>query len=319
MYVYGPIPSRRLGKSLGVSPIPPKTCSYSCVYCQLGRTTDLTSTRRSFFKKEDILDEILQRSRDSVFDYITFVGDGEPTLCRDLGWLIKNTGEAQQAPMAVITNGSLLFLDDVRSDLSHADIVMPTLDAGNERTFRTVNRPHRGINFDNMLQGIVAFRHEFKGHIWLEVMLVKGVNDTAEELESIKKAVDLIGPDRLYIVTPIRPPAESWVEPPDPETIIMAQKIIGQAIAIADREDGAIESGKFENARQAILEIGARHPLRRDQAIEIERTFEESGIVEQMLKAGELTRTEYESTIYLLPGHFVRGRSYHRDKRRQKQ
>ncbi len=309
MYVYGPVPSRRLGASLGVSPIPPKTCSYSCVYCQLGKTTDLTAARHSFYPKEDILAEIINRGKDTTLDYVTFVGDGEPTLCKDLGWLIEETKKNLQARTAVITNGSLLFREDVRSDLQHADVVMPTLDAGNEKTFRAVNRPHRSVTFEAMLQGLIDFRHEYSGQIWLEVMLVKGVNDSEDELLGIGKAVDIIAPDRVYIVTPIRPPAESWVVPPEPETILMAQELLGKSIPVVERESGQFDLKEYGNARQAILEIGSRHPLRQDQAAEIENAFGVSGIVDQMLRDGELIRTAYGGTIYLLPGHFIRGRS----------
>jgi len=193
---------------------------------------------------------------------------------------------------------------------------MPTLDAGNEKTFRAVNRPHRSITFDAMLRGLTGFRHEYSGQIWLEVMLVKGVNDTERELRSIAKAVDMIAPDRVYVVTPIRPPAESWVEPPVPETIIMAQELIGKAIPIVGRESGKFDLEEYGDARQAILEIGSRHPLRQDQAIEIEDAFGVSEIVDQMLHDGELIRTVYGGVSYLLPGHFVRGRSYHRKERR---
>lgn len=315
-FTYGPVPSRRLGRSLGVSPISAKTCSYTCVYCQLGRTTNLTSARESFYKKEDILDEILARGKDPCFDYVTFVGDGEPTLCKDLGWLIKRTKEHLRVRTAVITNGSLMFREDVRSDLKHADVVMPTLDAGNEKTFRAVNRPHRNITFDAMLQGLIDFRHEYSGQIWLEVMLVKDVNDGEKELRNIGKAVNIVAPDRVYVVTPIRPPAESWVEPPASETILMAQDLIGRAIPIVSQESGRFGLKEFCDARQAILEIGSRHPLRHDQANEIESAFGVPGIVNQMLRDGELISTEYREAIYLLPGHFVRGQSYHGKERR---
>jgi len=316
-FTYGPVPSRRLGRSLGVSPIPAKTCTYTCVYCQLGRTTDLTSARQNFYRKEDVLDEILANGKNSHFDYVTFVGDGEPTLYRDLGWLIEETKRNLRARTAVITNGSLLFREDVRSDLKHADVVMPTLDAGNEKTFRAVNRPHRSITFNEMLQGLVDFRHEYSGQMWLEVMLVKDVNDSEKELQSIGKAVSSVAPDRVYIVTPIRPPAESWVEPPAPETILMAQELIGKAIPIVGRESGQFDLEGLGDARQAILEIGSRHPLRQDQATEIEGAFDVSGIVDQMLRNRELIKTVYGGTTYLLPGHFIRGQSNHEKERRQ--
>ncbi len=307
MYVYGPVPSRRLGRSLGVSPIPPKTCSYSCVYCQLGRTTQFRAGRKSFFPKEDILAEIIESAPKDGTDYVTFVGDGEPTLNKDLGWLIQRTKEELHLPVAVITNGSLLFKEDVREDLGKADVVIPTLDACSERVFRIINRPHRNVRFEQMLQGLVDFRREYSEQIWIEVMLIKDLNDTTVELQGIKNAIDMISPDRVYVLTPIRPPAEPWVRPSDPETILKAQEIMGGAIPVTGLETGQFGLGEFSDARQAILEIGSRHPLRREQVTEIEKEFSESGVVLQMVENKELVNVEYNGEEYLLPGHFTRG------------
>ncbi len=306
MYTYGPVPSRRLGRSLGVSPIPPKTCSYSCVYCQLGRTDRLTPQRASFFPKEDIFSEIKDQLASSEVDFITFVGDGEPTLSADLGWLIQMCKKHSSKPIAVITNGSLLHRQDVRSDLREADVVLPTLDAGNEEIFKRINRPHGEISFDTMLQGQVDFRREFNGQIWLEVMLVHGLNDTEEALKDISKAVKQINPDRIYITTPIRPPAEAWVKPPRPEGIIRAQEILGKTFTIAENESGGFGLESFTNAKDAIIEIGSRHPLRQEQALEIEIIFSEPGTLEKLLEEQELVRIPYNETEYLLPRHFIR-------------
>jgi wyosine [tRNA(Phe)-imidazoG37] synthetase (radical SAM superfamily) len=314
VYVYGPVPSRRLGQSLGVSPIPPKTCSYTCVYCQLGRTTRLQVMRESFYPKKDILAEIVKKSLKAKPDFITFVGDGEPTLNKDLRWLIRKTKDKLHLPIAVITNGSLLFLKEVRQDLLEADAVIPTLDAGNQKMFKMINRPYRRINFDTMLRGLVDFREKYSGQIWIEVMLVKGLNDTEKELSSIKNAVDMVNPDRVYILTPIRPPAEPWVQPSGPEDFLKAQGIIGQAIAIAESESGRFGLEELSDARQAILEIGSRHPLRRRQAIDIEKQFFETGVIKQMLKNGELINFEYKGEEYLLPGHFKMGSMDHKSK-----
>jgi len=308
VYVYGPVPSRRLGRSLGVSPIPPKTCSYTCVYCQLGRTTHLQVKRESFFPRKNILDEITDSASKNKIDFVTFVGDGEPTLNKDLGWLIRQTKEKLHLPAAVITNGSLLFQEDIREDLIEADVVMPTLDAGNEKTFRAVNRPDRSIDYDSMLRGQIEFRRAYSGQIWVEVMLVKGLNDNDKELQSIKHAIDLINPDRVYILTPIRPPAESWVKPSDPQDILKAQEIIGKAIPVAELETGQFGLAEFSDARQAILEIGSRHPLRWEQALKIEEAYSVSGAVEKMLKDNELIRVEYNGNLYVLPGHFKMGK-----------
>lgn len=308
MYTYGPVPSRRLGSSLGVSPIPPKTCSYSCVYCQLGRTNHLQIERKSFYAKENILSEIIKRAGVSKSDYITFVGDGEPTLCRDLGWLIHHTKTKLRLPVAVITNGSLLFLKDVRRELKEADVVLPTLDAGSKKIFRHINRPHGDIGFNTMLGGLIDFRTEFSGQIWLEIMLVKGLNDSEEELWKIRKIVDLIKPDRVYVVSPIRPPAEPWVKPASPETILKAQQILGNAVPITELEIGEFGLHEFTDAYQAIMEIGSRHPLRREQAKEIENTFSAPGTVEKMLRKNKLMQVNFNGENYLLPSYFIRGK-----------
>ncbi len=219
--VYGPVPSRRLGRSLGVSPIPFKTCNYSCVYCQLGRTTHMTIQRKDFFPPEELLNEIKRAieaensHRHSEIDFVTFVGEGEPTLCKSLGWLIRKTKEIADIPIAVDTNGSLLYRKDVRDDISQADVVMPSLDAGTAETFRKINRPHRGIVFEAVVEGMGKFRQEYDGEIWVEVMLVKGLNDSEEELEAIKSRLSPLEPNRTYINVPIRPPAEPWAVSPD--------------------------------------------------------------------------------------------------------
>ncbi len=301
MYVFGPVPSRRLGRSLGVSPIPLKTCSYSCVYCQLGRTNHLQVKRESFFSKHDIFAEIIKNCQTTMPDYITFAGDGEPTLCRDLGWLIRHVKMSLRIPIAVITNGSLLYRKDVRQDLEKADIVIPSIDAGDERLYNIINRPHSGIDFNTMLGGLSNFSQEFTGKLWLEIMLVKGLNDSPEELSKIKNIIEKIKPDRAYLLTPTCPPAESWVTPPDPENILKAQEILKDVIPIVDYEIGEIELKNFNNAAQSIIEIGSRHPMRWEQVQQIERHFKEKGIIDQLIKTGKLIEYNYNGTIYLLP------------------
>ena len=308
MYVYGPVPSRRLGRSLGVSPIPAKVCSYTCVYCQLGRTDRLQVERESFFPRNDILAEIVEHAAKTAPEYVTFVGDGEPTLCADLGWLLRETGERTGVKTAVITNGSLLYREDVSADLCHADVVIPTLAAGDEAAFRAVNRPHREITYDRMVQGLFDFRREYTGELWVEVMLVKGLNDGDEALRRIRAVIDRVEPNRVYVLAPIRPPAERWVEPPDPERILKAQSILGGAIPIVDRETGEFALENFSDARTALIEIGSRHPLRRDQAERIARQLQGKEIVAELIAAGDMIVTEFEGGEYLLPRHFHRSR-----------
>jgi len=305
MHAYGPVPSRRLGRSLGVSPIPLKTCSYNCIYCQLGRTHRQQISRESFYPGEEILKDVQKVIDTSKTDYITFAGDGEPALCKDLGWLIRQCKKNWQIPVAVITNASLLFMKDVRQDLKESDAVLSRLDAGSEDVFRKLNRPHSSIEFEDMLKGYVDFRQEYSGKIWLEVMLVKGLNDSDISLMDIRKAIERIKPDRIHISVPTRPPAESWVSPPAPERIIRAHEIIGTALDLTQYESG--EFGVFSDVRTTILEICSRHPLREEQARAIEKKFSKAECIDEMLLKNILVRVEYRNISYLLPAGFVRG------------
>jgi len=307
MYTYGPVPSRRLGQSLGVSLIPPKTCSFTCVYCQLGRTTRMQVKRESFFPREDIFSEIVERMAIITPDYLSFVGDGEPTLSKDLGWFIRQCKKSWNIPIAVITNSSLLHLKDVREDLMEADVILPSLDAGCEKTYKAVNRPHHDIKYDSIVDGLIQLREEFKGQIWLEVMLVKDINDADDELEAIGEKVGKINPDRVYVMVPSRPPAEKWVSPPSPETIIKAQKVLTGAVALAERETGEFGLDEFSCTNEAILGIGSRHPLRYEQALEIEENFSKAGEVDRMLENKELVIVKFDNVDYVLPGFFRRG------------
>jgi len=305
MHAYGPVPSRRLGRSLGVSPIPLKTCSYNCIYCQLGRTKRQQVSRESFYPGEEILKDVGKVIDTSKTDYITFAGDGEPALCKDLGWLISQCKKNWQIPVAVITNASLLFMKDVRQDLKESDAVLSKLDAGSEDVFRKLNRPDNSIGFEEMLEGQVDFRLEYSGKIWLEVMLVKGLNDSDISLMDIKKAIERIKPDKIYISVPTRPPAEPWVMPPVPERIIRAHEIIGTAVDLTQYESG--EFGVFPDVHTAIMEICSRHPLREEQARTIEKKFFRAGCIDEMLLKNILVRVEYRNISYLLPAGFVRG------------
>lgn len=170
-HVFGPVPSHRLGRSLGIDVVPYKTCSYNCIYCQLGRTTCKTIERQERVGWELILDE-LRRSLDTRPDYITFSGSGEPTLYAGLGELIERIKSVTSVPIAVLTNGSLLWRPDVRQDLQQADLVIPSLDAGDELHFQGVNRPHRSLSLEQVVEGLIAFRREFSGKYWLEVLVV---------------------------------------------------------------------------------------------------------------------------------------------------
>jgi len=268
-YVYGPVPSRRLGSSLGIDPIPSKTCNYQCIYCQLGRTTNFTNERKNFFPKNEIIAEMKTaiKQNENNIDYITFVGSGEPTLYRDLGALILKVKEFSKKPVCVITNGALLYDLEVRNILMLADVVLPSLDAGDEKSFIKINRPHPSIKFDAMIQGFIDFRKNFKGKFWIEIMIMKGINDSKEELLKIKEKIDLIKPDRIDINVPIRPPVEEWVKIPDKNIISLLNEIFGEYYDINFPEIGkfGFYSSDFE---KEVLSIIERHPMRQEQILE---------------------------------------------------
>ncbi|WP_028829392.1 radical SAM protein [Proteocatella sphenisci] len=259
-YVYGPVPSRRLGISLGISPIPKKTCNYSCIYCQLGRTDKMTNTRQMFFPVKDIIkefDDFLKK--DVSFDVVTIVGEGEPSLYLGLGSLISEIKERTSKPVAVITNGALLYDADLRDELNKADIVLPTLDAYDEDTFSRINRAHKNISFKNVSQGLKAFSKEYKGQLWIEIMLVKGINDDDESLKKYKSILSELKYDRLYINTPVRPPAESDVEAIDNERMKTAVEILnGISIDLLESEGFYSE---ISDDLEAIVSIIKRHPM----------------------------------------------------------
>ncbi|MDY7039789.1 MAG: radical SAM protein [Chloroflexota bacterium] len=270
-YVYGPVPSRRLGQSLGVDPIPFKTCNYNCVYCQLGRTRPITNERRDFFPPEDILAQVrdaLEHHRPDAIDYVTFVGQGEPTLCASLGWLIRQVKTMTDIPVAVITNGALLCQAEVREELETADAVMPTLDAADQATFRRINRPWPRFRIAEIIEGMAVFRETFHGQLWVEVMLVRGLNDDEATLLSIRDGLARIHPDRIQINVPIRPPAEAWVEIPGDEAIVHATAILGEAAEVVAPYEGIFDLSGFTDVTEAVLAVISRHPMRESRLME---------------------------------------------------
>ena len=282
----------------------------------------MTIQRKDFFPPEEILNEIKRaieevESSHSEIDFVTFVGEGEPTLCKSLGWLIRKTKGIADIPIAVDTNGSLLYREDVRNDLSEADVVMPSLDAGTAETFRRVNRPHRGIDFDAVVEGMEKFRQEYDGEIWAEVMLVKGLNDSEEELEAIKSRLRSIEPNRTYINVPIRPPAEPWAGPPDKERIALAHAILSDVnvVDITAEETGEFSIEGFTNPEDAILAIIKRHPMREEQVIETLEKFEveEKGARDSLMRleeSGKIKKVEYRKKVFWLTMEEKRGKEY---------
>jgi len=215
-HLFGPVPSRRLGRSLGVDLIPPKTCPYDCIYCEVGPTTRQTG-KRFPYQAETIISELEDYLKDlpQPPDIITLAGSGEPTLNLGLGRIIRIIKEMSHIPVAVLTNGALLYLPEVRQELAAADLVLPSLDSARDETYRLINRPLPGLSLESLLEGLTSFRQEYRGRIWLEVMLLKGLNDTGEELTRLGQALTKIAPDKIQLNTAVRPVVESAARPLD--------------------------------------------------------------------------------------------------------
>ncbi len=232
-HIYGPVPSRRLGYSLGVDVVPYKVCSLNCIYCQLGRTTLLTIERGEYVSPSDIIKEIQSfLKKNKKIDHITFSGSGEPALNLGIGEMIKGVKEITSIPVAVLTNGTLLFKKDVQLAFSNADIVIPSLDSATSKGFLKINRPHSSLKINKIIEGIAKFRSAYKGKLWLEIMLVKNFNDTPQELEALKEAVRCINPDKIHLNTVVRPPAEDFAEPLSIEELEKIKKFFGEKAEI---------------------------------------------------------------------------------------
>ncbi len=213
-YLYGPIKSRRLGNSLGINLTLPKTCSFDCVYCQLGKTGELTTSRSEYIKIKDILEELktwVEDNRQAIsgIDYFTVSGSGEPTLNTGISQLIKEIKAIPGARVAVITNACLLHDPAIREELLQADLIVPSLDAVTDSIFRKIDRPHPDIKIEDIIQGLIALRREFKGKIWVEVMLLKGINDDIRHIRKLKNVLEMINPDKIQLNSPVRSTSET--------------------------------------------------------------------------------------------------------------
>lgn len=269
-HVFGPVSSRRLGRSLGIDPVPSKTCNFNCVYCQLGRTHPFTTRRHAFFAATELFAEIataIAEHEPGEIDWITFVGSGETTLFSRLGCLIDMVRSITDLPIAVITNGSLLGAAKMRRELASADAVLPSLDAGNEVLFRRINRPHPSLRFDDFVEGLERFRGGFAGRLWVEVMLVQGLNDGDRALTEIAAIVDRIRPDEVHLSVPTRPPAEPWVAPPDEAALQRAAEILGGSTRVLRPVDVAASPEAHDDLIATVQAVVSRHPLREAELV----------------------------------------------------
>ena len=259
-HIFGPVPSRRLGRSLGVDLVPYKTCTYDCIYCQLGRTTNLTVDRQEWFPLDEIIDELKDKLATRP-DWITMSGSGEPTLYSRLGELIARIHSITDVPVAVLTNGSLLWHEDVQREIMDANLVIPSLDAGDQSMFTAVNRPHPSISFDFMVDGLATFRDRYRGQYWLEVFILGGHTAVRAETGKITSCVRRrIRPDRIQLNTVTRPPAEDYAAPVDRYLLKELSELFTPRAAVIADFQGVHGAPEFSTTRDTVLDLLRRRP-----------------------------------------------------------
>ncbi|MFX1519375.1 MAG: radical SAM protein [Promethearchaeota archaeon] len=301
--VFGPAPSRRLGMSLGVNNVFYKNCSYSCVYCQLGRTPHFEIERKEYCNPKELVRSVLEAKKfDAPIDYITFVPDGEPTLDKNLGFEIAEIKRESSMKVAVITNASLIYRDDVKDDLYNGDTVSIKVDAITPEIWKQINRPSPKLKLDEILDGIVNFSEKYKGRIITETMLIKGINDQEDEITKIAKFLSGIKVDVAYIAIPTRPPAEPRVEPANEKTILMAYEIFSKYLGkkhvelLTSYEEKAFESVS-EDLIEGFLAIISVHPMRVDYAYKFfsERGSKPLKIINKLMEENKIVKLKYMS------------------------
>lgn len=260
-YLFGPVPSRRLGLSLGVDLIPPKTCPFDCIYCEVGPTTAKTRARREYIPAGAIMAELDEyfRGASPRPDYVTLAGSGEPTLNSGLGRIIARLKEITSAPVAVLTNGALLPDPEVRREILLADVILPSLDAVTPELFQAINRPVAGLTAADLIAGLKALREEYTGQIWLEILLLRRLNDTPEELAGLKQALTLIQPDKVHLNTAVRPVVEDYALPLSPAELAGVAEFLGERAEVI-ASFGSSRHPKFELSDADFLATLARRP-----------------------------------------------------------
>ena len=304
-YCFGPVPSRRLGLSLGVDILPKKTCNLDCVYCEIGPTRKYITKRAEYTPAESIMNELKKvLTEDKVkFDCLTFTASGEPALHSRLGELISYAKQYTDKPITVLTNSTLTYDEKVRNEVCQADILLPSLDSALEPSFKKINRPAPGIELAKIIYGLEKLRLQFKGEIWLEVLLVKGINDKEEEAYALKDLLDRLRPDKIQLNTVDRPPAVKDVEPVSLETIKNFAEILGprsEIIADFNRKGSQLQSLLL---KKEIVDLLARRPLRKR---DIEKLFasttqQAKQILTQLEKDGCIIKKRFkDETFYVL-------------------
>ena len=304
-HLYGPVPSRRLGRSLGIDLIPYKVCTYDCIYCQLGYTTTHTLQRDEYVDTTQVLSEVeAWLAEDGQANYLTFSGSGEPTLHSRIGEMIAAVRAMTDIPVAVLTNGSLLWQPQLREQVCTADLLVPSLDAATPAAFAEVNRPAPGLSLDQVIAGLQATKNQAIGEMWLEVMLVAGYNDSIEQLEALRTAIDAIEPNRVQINTVVRPPAEAAAEPLSAEALQQAQQMLGpRAEVIAPLDAAQLMMAERQRTEAEVLELLRRRPCTLDDiaaGLGMHRN-EVLKYIDGLLSRKEITISQRNENTFYLP------------------
>ena len=308
-YTFGPVTSRRLGRSLGVNNVPYKTCTYSCVYCQLGRTLNMSVRRAEFYDWRSVVDDVVEtvNALRGEVDYITFVPDGEPLLDINIGSEIAEIRKRTGKPVAVLTNASLLFMDDARSDLAEADLVSIKVDAVDEPTWRKVDRPHPRLSLHEVLDGIGKFASSYGGRLITETMLVEGLNTSGEGLSKTADFIAGLRPYRAYLSVPVRPPAETFVRPPTAEELVMAYRTFAERLGeekveLLNTPEPPPPSASGNDPAAWLLSTTSVHPLRLEHAISSLRGLTErpEDVIEGLESRGLIRLVEYSGARFVV-------------------
>jgi wyosine [tRNA(Phe)-imidazoG37] synthetase (radical SAM superfamily) len=300
-FIYGPVPSRRLGFSLGVDVLPLKTCSMNCIYCQLGHTPRTTARRKEYLPEAEILAQVRRTLQSGQrIDAITFSGSGEPSLHSGIGRMIRAIKKMTDVPVVVLTNSSCLTSARARRDLAAADIVVPSLDAATPAVFRRISRPHSSLSVERIISGLAAFRREFRGKIWLEIMLVKGVNDGNAHLGKLKEAIARIDPDRVQLNTVVRPPAETFARPLSLGELRKIREFLGKKAEIIAGFKKGPRPRRMKNIGAAIVATARRRPVTaKDLSLSLAASVVEiSARASRLVKQGRLNRVIHKGMEY---------------------
>jgi len=301
-FVFGPVPSRRLGLSLGIDLIPKKTCTFDCLYCQVGRTDSKTIETQAFVPVAEVVMEVEKKLLKTAPDAITLAGSGEPTLYSEIGRVIASIKEMTETKVAVLTNGSLFWREEIRQSVLRADIIMPTLCSAFDHTFRKVHRPHPKLDLDTIINGLKSLRRDYRGQLFLEVVFLAGINDTEDEVEGLKTLIDQMSPEKIQLNTVARPPSDPRAVSLDRERLEEIKVFFGSTAEIVAEIPVTMRRGKETAPVKGLLDMVKRRPLKPvDIATALKLTLEEvEDLVKGLLIKGYIRRQEHSGNIYYL-------------------